>query len=128
MPTYTYQCRDCHKRQESVRRVAERDDCPRCNRCYGATERRITPTMVATGFQPYKTVAFDKETGKPMLIRSRAEHRAFLSRNGYEEVGNDKSCAPLPPEEIAYRRKQALKEQEQAPPFEFNEETHEASA
>lgn len=77
-------------------------------------------------FQPYKTVAWDKEQGGPITIRNRGEHEAFLKRNGYEEVGNDQSMAPLPQEEVEYRRKQALKEE--APVFEFDPDTQTAIA
>lgn len=126
MPVYTYFCRECGKRQEAIRRVAERGQCPRCDFCFGPTELRITPTMISTGFQPYRTAAHDKETGKTMNIRSRGEHQAFLARNGYEEVGNDRSMAPLPQEEVKHRRQVALKEQESAPVYEFDDSTHEA--
>lgn len=76
-------------------------------------------------FNPYRAVAEDKESGERPMIRTRAEHEAFLARNGYEEVGNDASMAPLPAEEIAYRHKEALKAQGDTE-FEFNELTHEA--
>lgn len=126
MPTYLYICPSGH-RQEAVRKIDARDECPPC-RCGLPTERRITATMVSV-FSPYMTVAHDKETGKPMMIRTRDEHRAFLTRNGYEEVGNDASMAPLPAEEVRYRRKIKLKEEEEArsqPDFEFDPCTHEA--
>lgn len=128
MPTYVYQCLECAKRQEAVRRIAERDECPKCDRCYGITERRITATMVSV-FQPYTTPCFDRETGKPMRINSASEHRAFLARNGLEEVGNDKSMAPLSPEAHAERRARKLKEEDEArsqPSFDFDPTTHEA--
>lgn len=129
MPTYTYVCPNCTKRQEAVRRIAERDDCPKCNRCYGPTERRITATMVSV-FSPYRAIAADKETGERPLIRSKAEHEAFLRRNGYEEVGTDKSMAPPSYEEFQHRRAQKLKEEAEAqaaPDFNLNEETQEAT-
>ena len=124
MPTYEYRCTNCSKTTDAVRRVAERDDAPRCSLCCAPTVRRITPTMVSV-FTPYRAVAADKESGEYPVIRSRAEHQAFLSRNGYEEVGNDKSMAPLPREEVIAKRKAALKEQSHE--FEFNRDTHEAS-
>lgn len=46
--------------------------------------------MVMPDIQPYKTVAADIRTGKPIVINSRSEHKEFLRRNGYEELGNDK--------------------------------------
>lgn len=127
MPTYVYACTACRRRIEAVRRVAGRDECPACA-CGAPTERRIVPTMVSV-FTPYRAVAFDKETGERPLIKSRAEHEAFLRRNGYEEVGNDASMAPLPQEEAAYRRKQKLKEEAEAraqPAYDFDPDTHHA--
>ena len=113
MPTYSYRCVECAKEMSEVRRIAERDDCPKCNRCYGPTERRITATMVSV-FQPYQAVAGEKDGGKKPVIRTKKEHEAFLRRNGYEEVGNDKSMAPPHPEELT-ERKQRWKDAPDAP-------------
>ena len=122
MPTYVYSCPICRKRQEAVRRIAERDDAPRC--CGGVlTERRITATMVSV-FSPYQAIAADKESGERPLIRTRAEHEAFLRRNGYEEVGNDRSMAPPSAEEIAAR---AAEQRTEEVPYTLNEETMEAT-
>lgn len=102
MPTYAYSCLECGKGQEAFRTIAERHDAPKCLRCYGKTELRIVPTMVAV-FNAYMPVAGEKEGGERRPIRTKAEHEAFLRRNGYEEVGNDKSMAPPPREEIPER-------------------------
>ena len=40
----------------------------------------------------YVSTALDKESGKRVSIRSRAQHREFLARNDYVEVGNE--CKP----------------------------------
>lgn len=103
MPTYEYACTTCGHRQDAVRTVDKRNDCPHCERCYGDTEKIITPTMVSV-FHPYMPVAGNREDGSKRMIRSKSEHEAFLRRNGYEEVGNDKSMAPPPPEAIAERK------------------------
>ncbi len=122
MPTYLYACPICRKRQEAVRRIADRDDSPRC--CGGVlTERRITATMVSV-FTPYRAVAADKDSGERPFIRSKAEHEAFLRRNGYEEVGNDRSFAPPSHEEIAAR---AQDKRAADVPYTLNEETLEAT-
>ncbi len=102
MPAYEYRCPACGVSQDAYRRVDERDDCPPC-RCGMSTERRITATMVAV-FRPYLPVAGEREDGERRMIRTKAEHEAFLRRNGYEEVGNDRSMAPPSDEEIAKRR------------------------
>ena len=127
MPTYTYACTGCGARTEALRTIAERDDCPACPACLQRTERRITATMVSV-FTPYRAVAEDKDSGERPLIRSRAEHEAFLRRNGYEEVGNDKSMAPLSQEEVKHNRAAKLKEAASDDiQFDFNEESHEAT-
>lgn len=110
---YTYRCTACQSLEDAVRTVSERNDCPTCEKCQSPTEKILTPPMVAV-FSTYQTVAHDKETGRPMQIGSRAEHSAFLRRNGYEEVGNDKSMAPPHPEELA-ARKQKWKDAPDAP-------------
>ena len=56
--------------------------------------------------QPYKAIAIDQATGECPVITSRSQHRAFLRRNGYEEIGNDKAMAPLSREQIARRQAQ----------------------
>src|SRR5579872_6019817 len=45
--------------------------------------------FVMSDLADYRTVAADKETGKRVHIGGRRQHREFLKRNGYAEVGND---------------------------------------
>lgn len=124
IPLYHYSCTACAAIGTAVRTIAERNRCPTCTQCGKATEKILTPTMVSV-FTPYTTVAHDKETGRVVQIRDQAEHRSFLARNGYEEVGNDKSMAPLSEEEHAHRRAEKLKDQG-SPVFDFDETTHHA--
>lgn len=51
-------------------------------------ERSSRSHHVMGDLQPYQAVAGDM-AGK--WITSRRQHRAFLKRNGFEEVGNEKS-------------------------------------
>lgn len=51
--------------------------------------------QIIKDIDPYKTVAADVN-GKPAKIGSRREHREFLKRNNYVEVGNDPMRAPKP--------------------------------
>lgn len=51
--------------------------------------RIIMPTMVQADIQPYRAVVVDKETGRYPEIHSRKQHREFLARNDYVEVGNE---------------------------------------
>jgi hypothetical protein len=99
VPIFSYACTHCGSKAEAFRSISERHDGPAC---HGIMPLVITPTFVKV-FSPYTTVAWDKEAGKTMRIRSQDEHRAFLSRNGFVEVGDDRSMAPPSPEEIASR-------------------------
>lgn len=129
MPIYTYRCSGCKALGTAFRKIAERDLCPTCTQCGASTEKIITSTMVSV-FTPYKTAAIDKEQGRRIEITSQAEHNAFLRRNGYEEVGNDKSMAPIVGEELAHARAQKQKEEDEArnqPVFDFNEVTERAA-
>jgi putative FmdB family regulatory protein len=102
MPVYEFKCQECGSHVTAYRSIAERHDAPIC---HGPTRRILTPTFVKV-FNPYTTAVWDKEAGKPMRIRTQDEHRAFLQRNGFDEVGNDKSRAPLSEEEAAHNRAQ----------------------
>ena len=45
--------------------------------------------MVIGDLPEYRAAAADKHTGKRPVIGGRRQHREFLQRNGYREVGND---------------------------------------
>jgi predicted nucleic acid-binding Zn ribbon protein len=96
MPIYRYRCGVCKRTQDEFRTIDRRDDYPAC---HDAMERVIMPTMVSV-FKSYMTAAIDKGRGTRIEIKSADEHRAFLRRNGYEEVGNDTSMAPRPPKPV----------------------------
>jgi putative FmdB family regulatory protein len=98
MPIFVYRCSQCGSKAEAFRSIAERHDAPVC---HGRMQKILTPTFVKV-FNPYVTIANDKDTGKPMRIRSQDEHSAFLRRNGFEEVGTDKRMAPPCAEEVAH--------------------------
>lgn len=118
---YVYRCPFCLGEREEFRKMEKRDDAPSCHR--RLMERVIRPTMLSV-FQAYRAAAVDKETGECPVIRSRSEHEAFLRRNGYEEVGNDRSMAPPSAEEVAAKRQQQRKEEAS---FNFDESTHGAT-
>lgn len=46
--------------------------------------------QIIKDIDPYKAVAVDIATDSAPAIGSRREHREFLKRNGYHEVGNEK--------------------------------------
>jgi hypothetical protein len=45
--------------------------------------------QIMSDIAPYRTAATDVATGKRALIGGRRQHREFLRRNGYVEIGND---------------------------------------
>lgn len=45
--------------------------------------------MVIGDLPEYRAAAADKDTGKRPMIGGRRQHREFLQRNNYHEVGND---------------------------------------
>jgi len=55
--------------------------------------------QIIKDIEPYRAVAVDVATGKAPVIGSRSEHRQFLHRNGYVEVGNE-TPKPRKPIEI----------------------------
>lgn len=97
MPLYTTKCTVCDHCQDIVRTVARRDaDLP--EHCGAPMERAITAPMVAADIQPYRATAVDVATGRAPVINSRSDHRAFLKRNGYIEVGNEMGFGRRPGE------------------------------
>lgn len=89
MPLYRHKCPSCGLESDEFRRIENRDDPVDCPRGHGRMERVIMPSMVQADIQPYRAIAVDKETGKVPVIQSRRQHREFLRRNDYVEVGND---------------------------------------
>jgi hypothetical protein len=45
--------------------------------------------QIMSDIAPYRTAATDVATGKRAVIVGRRQHREFLRRNGYVEIGND---------------------------------------
>lgn len=90
MPIYALQCQSgCGHEEDIYRSIAERDrDLPLC--CGAHMIRKIVAPMVSSDISAYQAVAVDVATGKAPVINSRSQHREFLKRNGYVEVGNEK--------------------------------------
>lgn len=58
-----------------------------CYAHFGSTADRAGPQIVKD-IDPYKTAAADVN-GKQVRIEGRRQHREFLKRNGYQEIGNE---------------------------------------
>ena len=87
MPLYSVFCESCGKEEDIFRPLARFDELPSC--CGARVKRKICAPMVIADIQPYQAMAVDKATGKAPVINSRREHRDFLRRNGYVEIGNE---------------------------------------
>lgn len=84
MPLYVYECGHCGDTTEQVNTVSERHT--GAPTCHGVMRLTIQPAYVTPDIAPYIAVAGDR-MGKP--ITSRKEHREFLKRNRFIEVGNE---------------------------------------
>lgn len=49
--------------------------------------------MVISDIEPYRPTAADKHSGQRPVIGGRRQHREFLRRNGYVEVGNERPAS-----------------------------------
>ena len=62
---------------------------------YPEPEKRQRPQGVISDIEPYRAAGSDIACeGKRPVIAGRRQHREFLRRNGYVEVGNDRSPSP----------------------------------
>jgi hypothetical protein len=84
MPLYSYVCGHCGQTQEHYATVDNRHEGAPV--CHGKMELEIVPTMVIGDITPYKAVSGDR---MGQMISSRREHKEFLKRNRFVEVGNE---------------------------------------
>jgi len=96
MPLYSYLCTHCGKQREHYASVDQRHK--GAPLCHGRMELEIVPTMVSPDIAPYRAVAGDR---MGQMISSRREHKEFLKRNRFTEVGNE----PLRPIQNDFRPK-----------------------
>jgi hypothetical protein len=97
MPIYAMKCTGCGHCEDIYRSIATMNDS--LPTCCGATMRRqICAPAVVADIPAYQAVGVDKASGKMPMIEGRAQHREYLRRNGYVEVGNEK--LPEKPREL----------------------------
>lgn len=84
IPLYAYRCLCCERTAELTNTVdARHTGAPHC---HGQMVLEIMPTMVTPDIAPYKAMAGDR---MGQHITSRKEHREFLKRNRFHEIGNE---------------------------------------
>ena len=106
MINYSYRCK-CGYEQDEFKKMVDHAKGP--IHCGEVMSQVLSPFSVRV-FTPYNTAAVDKESSKCMKIINQNEHNAFLRRNELEEVGDDKSMAPPPVEEIKEKQNRERKE------------------
>ena len=66
--------------------------------------RSQSGVQIIKDIEPYKAVAVDVATGKAPVVGGRRQHREFLKRNNYIEVGNEKMTQRPIPKDTTVRR------------------------
>lgn len=89
MPNYTVECDTCGQVRDVFRSLDQFGKWPRCPG-HGRMRQIIQAPQIVKDIEPYRAIAADITTGKAPVIGSRREHKEFLRRNGFVEVGNDK--------------------------------------
>lgn len=84
MPLYSYCCPTCEHQEDGFATVDERHT--GAPECHGKMSLQIVPAMLSPDIAPYQAVAGDRAG---QYITSRKEHREFLKRNRFTEVGNE---------------------------------------
>jgi len=78
----------CSLEVEYFRHISEYDQVP--THCGQLMQRVIKAPQIIKDIEPYRAVAADVANGgKPPAIMSRREHREFLKRNNYSEIGSE---------------------------------------
>ena len=111
MPTYVFSSPECNATAERQTSVSERN-VPLLH-CKSLMERVIMPVhIVGATFQSYRAVG---GAGRGRLIRSRNEHRGYLSEHHLIEVGNDSSMAPksVDPEQFMAEQAEIVRDMQQ---------------
>lgn len=112
MPVYDLACKSCDEVTEAYIPLSDFDKELTPCACGGHRFRKVAALQVMTDIQPYQAMGTDIATGTAPMITSRAHHREYLKRNGYEEVGNEMPKPRATPEvntrEIGHQIKQVI--------------------
>lgn len=113
MPLYTFSCSHCGHHKEIFRKLAEFDRVGPSH-CFDAMTRVIVAPRIVSDIEPYQAMGTDIATGKKPMISSRSQHRDYLKRNGFVELGNEmpKTQKPVEPDknEIGRQIKRVMDE------------------
>ena len=76
---YEYACQDCHKHTDAFRRVDERNVCPPCQHCGGATRKIISLSKPIGDMAPYY------DDNLQAYVTSRQHRRELMKQQGVSE-------------------------------------------
>lgn len=104
-------------REEWLRMWGYQDGTPEADKAWAEklafVPKRLS-TLVMGDLAPYRAAAADIETGKRPMITSRSQHREFLRRNDYVELGNEMPKPHVPKltdqKEIGHQIKRVIDE------------------
>lgn len=88
MPLYDIKCDHCGFLTEIFRSLDEFENALPYH-CFDEMHRVLSPLHIMGDIEPYQAVATDIATGAPPIITSRSQHREYLKRNDFVELGND---------------------------------------
>lgn len=88
MPIYPFRCPECGSYGDCYRTLADYDKMPVCE-CGAQTEKQLCAPFIQPDLAGYQALGVDVKTGNAPRIEGRTQHREYLKRNGYVEVGND---------------------------------------
>lgn len=106
MPSYTFECVKCHRQRHEILSLAQHDDAEFIH-CKKPMVQVLRAPQIIKDIEPYQAMGGDVAKGnKAPHIGSRREHKEYLRRNGYVEVGTAKpkeqktDYADIKPQEI----------------------------
>lgn len=82
---YEYECPDCGESVEIACAVKDHKPTLKCE-CGSRMVQQLGAAYVSPDIAPYRAVAGDRAG---QMITSRKDHREFLKRNRFTEVGNE---------------------------------------
>lgn len=90
MPLYDLGCKQCDQRMEAFISLANFNQPITPCGCGGERFRMISAARVIGDIEPYQAMGRDVATGTAPMITSRSQHRDYLKRNNYTEIGTER--------------------------------------
>lgn len=92
MPTYEAICPVCLTRQDYIRKIDDRFNTPKCEKCGGETEKAITTCMV-----PCMPIAESMHVVSPIdnsVLRSKSDYENHMKKHGVRPASEFEGVKP----------------------------------